>query len=43
MSQITAEELTAKKCKPCEGGGLSENDFIMAAEVNQLPVDLKGR
>ena len=121
MSQITTEELTAKKCQPCEGGvppvpkdeatrlleslpgwkltddgqrirrewvvknfmaamdffnrvaelaedeghhpdlhlvgyrnaaielwthaigGLSENDFITAAKINQLPVDLKGR
>ena len=24
-------------------GGLSENDFITAAKINQLPVDLKGR
>ena len=23
-------------------GGLSENDFITAAKINQLPVDLKG-
>ncbi|WP_169972721.1 4a-hydroxytetrahydrobiopterin dehydratase [Tautonia rosea] len=23
-------------------GGLSENDFILAAKINQLPIDLKG-
>ena len=54
MEIQAADHLVAKKCKPCEGGvvsielwthaigGLSENDFILAAKVDQVSVETKG-